>query len=365
MHRLCVFVSAVAISGCGGGSSPGTTSGTPVLGRIYVTSPHGSEILRFDLAHAADGNWPAAATITHSSIKGPRFLYLDVANDRLYVASNGNGRIVVYDQVSTISGAVNRAPDRSIVSPAMSDPVDVALDPIRDELYVSNRNPTASTLGGDGYNVLVFSSASSATGSISPSRTISSGFDFPHGILYDPMFDRLYVCDSNNAEIKVFDSASARNGAELPTRTIYDRSTPLLQPLSARMDSARNLVVTDRNGEAINVYLGADAVSGNVTPLYRISGIHTALECPHQIFYVESTDELYVANAFHNSADVWAGFSSLRWGTADVVPTRSIQGDLTGLFIPEEEDGDCNGSTSAAQKSGSMGVAGIAVDVTR
>lgn len=356
--RIGWLVAALlAFSGCGGDPADSMDAGG--TGKLYVTSPDGSEILRFDFATTANGNITPSAVIRgpQSTIQGPRFIHLDVANDRLYLANNGGNTILVFYHISTRNG--DEKPDQTIGSAHLQEPVDVSLDPVRNELYVSNHDPVDGT-----YNILVF--PASANGVVVPTRKLTSNpaFDFPHGLLYDSARDRLYVADLNHHDVKVFDGASgltyeAAGLAPTRTITIRDDAGALAQPISVRVDSANHLVVGTRLGNCTNVYADADTIQDGFDknpPVARrigknIAAPNTTYDKPHQIFLVPDSDEIYVANAFAGSVVVFANYAS---ANGDLTPTRALLGPDTGLEITPNGTG-----------LGVMGSAGIAMDPTR
>ncbi len=211
---------------------------------LYVAS-------RFDATGSAPGNvlvWANASTVSgpvaptiiggpvNTGLAQPFNVFIDEANDVLYVASaNDNGvssdpAIVVFNNASTLSGDVPY--DRKIAGPlttfASHQTVhNVILDSVHNDLYVAHHQS----------DVLVFSPGDTATGDISPARTLT-GFKNVLGLFYIPSEDTLYVSDAAEGppdcgggpctgsppqSIKVFLSASTLNGAvaSTPDRIIY------------------------------------------------------------------------------------------------------------------------------------------------
>src|SRR5438270_496531 len=168
-RRLSLGLSlfAIILSGCvisprrdgttsgGGGGGGGTTA----TGKLYVTNQAQNAILRFDNASTATGNVAPAATIAGASttLNSPSSIVLDATANRLFVADGGQSAVLVFDTISTKTG--NAAPDRTIAgtNTSLLTPTDLSLDRGRNLLYVV-----------DGTDVLVFGSASTATGNITP-----------------------------------------------------------------------------------------------------------------------------------------------------------------------------------------------------
>ncbi|HYL94043.1 MAG TPA: hypothetical protein VEW69_12905, partial [Alphaproteobacteria bacterium] len=163
----CILLAGLVI-GCGQARNRvGINPPPPITGKLYVTNASTNAILRFDNAFTATGNMAPAATISGpaTTLSNPRYIFLDTANDRLFVANNGGSSILIFDALSTKNG--NVAPTRFIAGAgtSLATPVDVALDKTRDLLYVA-----------DGSSILVFATASTINGAIPPARTLSPGF---------------------------------------------------------------------------------------------------------------------------------------------------------------------------------------------
>src|SRR5262249_31057508 len=156
-------------------------------GKLYVATA--GSILRFGSALQATGNVTPEATLTgaQTQISAPQRILVDVPNNRLLVANQGAGSILIFLNASAISG--NVAPHAALTSTGnMLAPVDLATDPTTgvDLLYVA-----------DGKNVLVFPAQSALSGNVNnaPVRTINFGFTIG-AILLDVTNNRLFVADA-------------------------------------------------------------------------------------------------------------------------------------------------------------------------
>ncbi len=136
----------------------------PALDYLYVGN--GTSILVFYGASMANGDISPTRVI--SGIGNTGSLFLDTVNNRLYVG-DVNG-VKVFNGASMANGAP--APNRTITGDfgASFQIFGVAVDttPTNDILYVSNKNVTASS-----YQISVFTSASTVSGSNTPNRTIT------------------------------------------------------------------------------------------------------------------------------------------------------------------------------------------------
>jgi hypothetical protein len=288
-------------------------------GKLYVASRLQDTVLRFDNAFTASGNVAPGATINGglTGLTEPVYLALDSAADRLFVANRSAGSITVFDQASTKTG--NVAPSRTISGPATNLflPTDVFLDKGDDLLYVA-----------DDVDVLVFAAASAANGNVAVARDIQPGF-VVGAVFLDTAANRLFLADPVGNAIDVYDNASTLNGSVTPTRQITGASTGLSQPVGIRIDSASRLIVSNASPPSITVYANAASASGNLAPSATISGSNTGLVSPNQIvFDPAGAGTLYVADPGSGKIAIFGNFSS---ANGNIAPTRSISGNLTGL----------------------------------
>jgi sugar lactone lactonase YvrE len=326
-----VFVIA-AMNGCvisprrivGGGSPTPTPSGSPTpgaAGKLYVTNQNGNSILRFDNGLTASGNVTPAATIfgAGTGLAGPQFITIDAAADRLFVANANGPNVLVFDGISTRTG--NALPTRIITGPAgtFTAPSDVALDKTRDLLYVA-----------DGAELLVFSPASTVSGTTPVTRDITLTFGGAQintqGIFLDAANDRLYVTDPAGNAIDVFDTVSTLPGGfARADRNISGTNTKLAQPGSVTLDGSGNLVVANQGNGSITVYASAATANANQTPIATIAGTNTTLLAPGQIIHnpANSSNEVYVADTTANEVAVFSGVST---ANGPVAPVRQISG---------------------------------------
>src|SRR5215470_12717637 len=89
----------LSFSGCISPRRGTTNNGTTGTGQIYVINQSGNALLRFSGATAVNGNASPAATIsgTNTQLSTPKHIFLDVANNRLYVANSGALNVLVFE----------------------------------------------------------------------------------------------------------------------------------------------------------------------------------------------------------------------------------------------------------------------------
>src|SRR5437660_1035835 len=123
-----------------GGNGNGNGNGNGAFGRIYVTNPTNNTLVRFDGALTINGNVAPGATISGAAtlLSNPQYLFLDAANNRLFIANQGGSNVLVFDNANAHTG--NVAPTRTISGPSTNlfSPMDLALDRTRDLLYVAD-----------------------------------------------------------------------------------------------------------------------------------------------------------------------------------------------------------------------------------
>ena len=334
--RALILLSVLLFAGCGSprrnvniGGGGGST-----LGQLYVATP--TAILRYASALSANGTVAPTATISGSAtlISSPQHILIDTATNRLFVPNQGNASILIFQNASTVNG--NVSPSAIMSSTSFSAPVDVAVDPTKNLLYVA-----------DGSNILVFSGQSAFSGTFSaiPVTTISTGFAIA-AIFLDVPNNRMLLADTTTNSVHIMDNASSQTSVALFTGTISGTQTGLNQPKGLALDSSGRLIVSNAAGASVVIYpVAAVPVGGNVAPSAIISGSATRLVSPQQIAVnagAANGGEVFVADP---GAAAILVFGSLASVGGNAGPTRAISGAGTDL------------STNA--------VNGLALDVTR
>lgn len=297
-----------ATTGGGGGSTGG---------QLYVATPNG--ILHFNNAESSNGNVAPIGTITATQISSPQHLFLDIPNDRLYVANQGGSSVLVFDNASTLTGATT--PTRVIAGNATTlvAPIDVAFDPVGNLLYVA-----------DGTFIKVFSAATTVNGNTPPVRNINMGISVG-GIFLDSTNDQLYVTDPADQAVDRLDGASTQDVVGIVGGAIAGPDTALSQPRGVVLDVSGRLIVSNSaNPASITFYSSASVATGDVIPVINITGGNTHLQAPGQIALNRTllNGELYVVEPLGASILI---FPNIAATNGNVTPARSINGANTGM----------------------------------
>jgi len=325
---LGMLIVSALFAGCvisprrGGTGSGGSGS---AAGKLYVATA--GTILRFGGALMASGNVAPEATISGSQtqLSSPQRILLDAATDRLLVANQGGGSILIFSNASTASGN-SIAPSAVLTSTGtMTAPVDLAIDAGANLLYVA-----------DGQNILVFTGESSLSGNVntSPARTIN--FTFTIGaILLDAANNRLLIADPTDNAVQILPNAGSASGSgTLLVTPITGSSTLLQHPNGLVLNGSGQLIVSNLSGPSITIYPAAAIPGGgDVPPVASLTGTNTKLSGPGQLAFNAnggSSGELYVADSAAASLFTYLNVGSFTLND-NLGPTRTVSGSGTNL----------------------------------
>jgi hypothetical protein len=304
-----------------GAVSTGGTSG----GKLYVATA--GSILRFGTALTANGNVAPEATISGSAtqVSSPRRILIDAVNDRLFVANQGGGSVLIFGSASKTAN--NVVPSAVLTSTGnMVAPFDLAIDPSANLLYVA-----------DGSTILVFGGESSLVGNINtpPLRTITFTFTIG-GIFLDATNNRMFIVDPADNAIQILPSASTAQGpGSIVVSPIVGADTSLNRPNGVLVDNAGRTIVSNlgATSASINIYPSSAApAGGDIPPIASLSGSNTLLAGPgHMAFNSNAgSGELYVADTLTAAILIYQNVGNFTLGT-NLAPTRTISGAGTNL----------------------------------
>jgi len=256
--------------------------------------------------------------------------------DRVYVTESDGPRLVhVYDRDGKEVGAF-KPPG---ATGAGRVPVYVAVDPLTDDVYVSDRiaqavyvydasgkykrefKPPRAALGG-GWQPLGLAFDAEAnlyvTDVSGPSNRVMSftragkllhrygkagQFSFPNGIAVD-RWGNVYVADSNNGRVVVFDKA----GKPLTGVSSGSSSERLGLPRGEAIDTSNRLFVVDTTDQSVQVFGLHD--EGTTPPTFigsfgQLGQAEGAFAYPNGIA-TDGGDRIYVTDRENNRVQVWS-----------------------------------------------------------
>ena len=253
-----------------------------------------------------------------------------VATGKLYVMNTTSNTLLRFDNAFTASG--NATPAATIVgtNTTFNSPSFMTLDTTNDSLYIADT--------GD-LSVVIYDGISTKNGNVAPSRIIAgpaTNLLSPTDVALDKGRNLLYVAD--DLDIFVFASASTANGNPAPVR---DLSVPF--SISAIFIDGANdrLYVADQAGNAIAVYDHASTLNGPVSANRAVQGAtNTHLSNPGGV-QVDGAGRLVVSNASPPSITIYNNAATV---DGDIAPVAEIAGATTGLSVPDQIFVDTTGT---------------------
>jgi Putative Ig domain len=199
---------------------------SPVAPRFLASRPVNST---FPSSYSATSNTlgqTGQGGVTAESLSGPRDNTLDAVNHRLFVADYNNSRVLVYDldsnnqiqsqTASFVLGQPNFTTSNTNAGQAgMAAPKGVIYDSAHNRLFVADTN-NARVLVFDTTTITNGMPASYVLGQ--PNFTTSNtnagqaGISNPNGVAYDTIRNRLFVSDISLNRVLVFDTTTITNG---------------------------------------------------------------------------------------------------------------------------------------------------------
>lgn len=252
---------------------------------------------------------------------------------KLYVSNGGGNSIIRYDQALTDSGNVPPATTITGTNTKLNSPAYITLDVTADRLFVANT--------GD-LSILVFDNISTKTGNVAPERVIAGATTTlvsPTDVSLDTGRNLLYVAD--DLDIHVFASASTATGDIAPAKTL----TPGFSVSAIFIDSANDrLYAADQVGQAIDVYDNASTLAaGPITANRTLQGANTHIGTPSGIA-IDGGGRLLVTNATARSITIYNAAATVTGNTA---PSAEIVGTNTGFSTPDQIVVDATGTGTA------------------
>jgi hypothetical protein len=239
--------------------------------RLFVANPGNASVLIFDAASTKSGNAAPTRSIAGAStgLLLPTAVALDSTKDLLYVA---NDRDVLVFTASTANGnvAFTRDIQAGFVIAGMF------LDAANNRLFLADSAANA---------INIYDNASTLNLKVVPSRALTGAatqLNTPTGVGVDAV-GKLVVSNAGGNSITVYVNAGAANGNAAPAIVISGASTTLGLPSQIAVNKSSTRVevfVANSNGVNVPIFSDLGATSGNIAPSRNIVGAATSLAIP-------------------------------------------------------------------------------------
>jgi DNA-binding beta-propeller fold protein YncE len=268
-----------------GATSPTGVAVSPSGDRIYVTQTEGERVA---LALDASGN--VVGTMTPPESTGtehvPVYVAVDPLTDEVYVTDRAVGAIYIYDR----DGKYQRELTLAVPRPGWQ-PLGISFDRAGN-LYVTDLSGVAQT-------VLVFDRTATVIRTLGASNKLS----FPNGVAVDSS-GNVYVVDSNNGRLLVF-------GADGTVMAQVGRGAGqgnLGLPRGVSVDSQNRVFVADSSAHGVFIFRGLAEGEQRLEYLGFVGGEGTAeglFEFPMSVAS-DARGRIYVADTANNRVQVWS-----------------------------------------------------------
>ncbi len=289
------FTATTAATTQAGMNAPRGITYNPATKTLYVAQTTGNRVTTYDVASITDGEnaisvlgqalfTDTAAASTQAGLNAPNGVIIDHANTDLYVLQSGASRISIFD-VASITDGENAVDLLGQTDDSLSAP-----GPIYTKAAVNN-------------------------------GPYKMGMSAPHGVAVDSTNHRLFVAESTNNRVLVYNLTAGNvpidrvpdnvlGQAVFYTNAIGTTQSTLSAPTSLAFDNVGNrLFVSDFTNNRILVFDttsisdGENAVNilGQVTYTLAVAGTtQRGLTGPRQIAYDNSSKQLFVADSTNN-----------------------------------------------------------------
>jgi hypothetical protein len=253
-----------------------------------------------------------------------------VAAGKLYVMESNSNTLLRFDNALTANGNIQPAVKIVGTNTTFNFPGFMTLDTANDSLYIADTNDLS---------VVIYDGVSTKNGNVAPSRIIAgvaANLLSPTDVSLDKVRNLLYVAD--DLDIHVYASASTVNNDQAPVREL----TTNFQLSGIFIDGANDrLYVADQAGNAVAVYDHASTLNGPITANRAVQGpTNTHLSGPGSV-QVDGAGRLVVSNSLAPSITIYANAAT---ADGDIAPVAEIAGANTGLSVPTQIFVDTTGT---------------------
>ena len=289
-------------------------------GNIYVAN---FSLNAIDIITPAGGH--VLLTGSNTQLHRPFGVAINPINQEIYVTNFGSSTITVYN--AGASGNVSPVTTISGPDTQLGAPTGIALDASGEIFVVNSVSPTGTG------SILMYPHDS--TGDAAPSISISSfSFDFPWGLGLDSD-GSVWVSNENGTYVTQFAVTPTPTTTPAPTptpvipnATIFGADTDLAGPTGLALDSASNIYVANNLGPSVTIY--PPSSNGDVPPAAAIHGNFATTLLGLPVGIAEDLEgQLYVGNFNDDTVTVYAPGT-----TANKAPVETLEGPNTGLNGP-------------------------------
>ena len=272
---------------CDDSITDGTSGGTGT-GTLVISDRGNSSVRRFSgvstLESSVATDLPLSGALTQLS--RPGYLTVHPNSGDLIIPDEGTNAILFFSEPLTLEG--NTPPNRILTGGAteMVAPVQVYVDPDTDELYVLDKG---------GAQVLIYENASTIEGAVALTRRLTgngTGIASPNAFCFKLDTEQLSIL--NPTEIVTFEGFKTINGAPPPSGRVSGAATTFANLSFGVYNSAGDLILTDAGSDSILTYENFVTDQTNEVPTRIVRGSNTGLTEPKQFAFSGST--IYVAD---------------------------------------------------------------------
>jgi DNA-binding beta-propeller fold protein YncE len=266
-----------------GGSGDG--DGT---GELLVSDLANLSIRRFEGISTLDSMTVTAPPLTGglTQLTRPKYLSIHPTTGELIVADQGTSAILFFEDPSDLEGNV---PPRRILTGVATEllgPVQTFVDSETDELYVLDTGTS---------QMLVFNDASTIDGAVSPNRRLGGGNTLiaqPRAFMFRASSEQVSVI--NPSEILTFESFKTINGGPPPSGRFGGPATTFTNLTYGLITGAGDLIVVDSGLDQILSFDAFVFDQLNEAPTRVVGGSNTEITEPRQFELIGDT--MYLAN---------------------------------------------------------------------
>jgi sugar lactone lactonase YvrE len=253
----------------------------PAADRLYVADQGDLSILIFDKISTQNGTINLAPTRSifggNTTLVSPADVFFDRVRTELYVLDDP--RILVFNTASLSTGVNNVAPARTLMTSFAVGAAAIFVDVGNDRLFVADL---------DGAIAIYDNASTLPTGAITPSRSITGSntqLANPAGIQLDGL-GRLVVSNTGTQSlppsITIYPaSAITAGGNPAPVAQISGSNTGFSSPMQIAVDTfgTGTVYLADANAAKVAVYTNLNTATGNINaaPNRSITGASTGL----------------------------------------------------------------------------------------